>query len=74
MAFYEAFFDRVMAWAEPLDRVVEQAEREATRHGRNALDALNVAAADLLGVDELVTTEGLRKLIHRATGVRVVAI
>ena len=74
VAFYEAFFDRVVAWADPLDRVVEQAEREAARHGLNALDALHVAAAALLGADELVTTEGVRKPIHRATGVKVVAI
>lgn len=74
VAFYEAFFARVVAWAEPNAEVVERAEREAARHGLNALDALHVAAAGLLGAAELVTTEGPRKPIHRATSVRVIGI
>ena len=74
VAFYEAFFDRVVAWAEPVADVVERAEREAARIGLSALDALHVAAAGLAGAEELVTTEGPRKPIHRATGVTVVAI
>ena len=74
LAFYQAFFDSVVAWAEPLDRVVEAAEREATRHGLNALDALHVAAAAMLGADELVTTEGPAKPIHRTASVKVISI
>lgn len=74
VAYDEGFFARVVAWAEPLDRVVAEAEREAARLGLNALDALHVAAAALLGADELVTTEGPTKPIHRATGVQVVTI
>ncbi len=68
------FFARVSAWADPLDNVVAEAEREAARSGLNGLDALHVAAATLLGADELVTTERPGKPIHRATGVRVVSI
>lgn len=75
VTFYDVFFDdRVAAWAEPLDRLIAEAEREATRHGLNALDALHVAAAIMLGADEFVTTEGPRKPIHRVTGVKVVAL
>lgn len=74
VAFYEAFFARVVAWAEPNGEVDERAEREAARHGLNALDALHVAAAGLLGAEELVTTEGPRKPIHRTTTVQVVGI
>lgn len=74
IAFYEAFFARVVAWADPNGEMVELAEREAAGHGLNALDALHVAAAGLLGAAEMVTTEGLRKPIPRTTGVRVVGL
>lgn len=74
VAFYEAFFARVVAWAEPNAELIQRAEHEAGRHGLNALDALHVAAAAVLGAEALVTTEGPRKPIHRATGVRVAAI
>lgn len=73
-ALYQRFFDRVVAWAEPLDRLVANARREAAQHGLNALDALHVAAAVMLGADELVTTEAPRKPIHRVTSVKVVAL
>lgn len=73
-AIDRAFFDRVSAWAMPLDRVVAEAEQEAARSGLNGLDALHVAAAVVLRADELVTTERSGKPIHRATGVRVVSI
>lgn len=71
--FYRGYFARVVAWAEPIDDLVRLAEQEAGRYGLNALDALHVAAAGMLDADELVTTEGPRKPIHRATDVRVVA-
>jgi len=73
VALYETFFAGVSAWAEPIERVLEMAEREAARYGLNALDALHVAAAIILGADELVTTEGLTKPMHRVTAVRIVA-
>jgi predicted nucleic acid-binding protein len=63
-----------VAWANPLDELVDRAEREAGRHGLNALDALHVAAAMMTGADELVTTEGLQKPMHRVTDVNVVTI
>ncbi len=74
IAFYETFFARVLHWAEPLDHVTALAERVAAGHGLNALDALHVAAATLLGAEELVTTEGSRKPIHRVTSVKVVTL
>jgi predicted nucleic acid-binding protein len=74
VAFYRRYFARVVAWANPIDELVGRAEQEAAQHGLSALDALHVAAALMLGADELVTTEGPRKPIHRATSVRVVAI
>lgn len=74
IAFYEAFFDQVVRWVDPLVAVIERAEQEAGRHGLSAIDALHIAAAALLGADELVTTEGRLKPMHRTTSIRVVAI
>ena len=48
------------------------AEQEARTHGLGALDALHVAAAHLMAADELVTTEGPHKPVHRTGLVRVV--
>ncbi len=74
VALYDAFFAQVSAWAGPVAPIIDIAEHEAARHGLNALDALHVAAAIHLGADELVTTEGLRKPIHRVTSVKVVLL
>lgn len=74
VAFYEEFFSKVVAWATPMTAVIARAEWEAAQYGLNALDALHVAAAVLLGAEELITTEGPRKPIYRTTSVRVVAI
>lgn len=61
-------------WA-PLDaNLFALAERVAAQHGLHALDSLHVAAAILLGADELVTTEGPTKPLHRVREIRVVAI
>jgi predicted nucleic acid-binding protein len=73
-AFYRAFFSQVTAWAEPASDIVDLAERQAAQYGLNALDALHIAAATLLGADEFVTTEGLQKPIHRVTDVPVTMI
>jgi predicted nucleic acid-binding protein len=72
--FYQRYFARVVAWANPSEELLRLAEDEAARSGLNALDALHVASAVMLAADQLVTTEGLRKPIHRATSVRVTAI
>jgi predicted nucleic acid-binding protein len=73
-AYYTRFFAEVVAWAEPIDQVVDLAEREAASYGLSALDALHVAAAILLDADELVTTEGLLKPIHRVAGLKIVTL
>lgn len=74
VTFYQNFFARIASWAHPGDALLDLAEQEAARSGLNALDALHIAAAQLLGADEFVTTESPRKPIHRTTSVRVVAI
>lgn len=71
---YQRYFARVAAWADPSETLTNLAEQEAARSGLNALDALHIAAAQVLGADELVTTEKPRKPLHRTTSVRVVAI
>jgi len=72
--FYKTFFDAVIHWADSLDRIVQEAFREACRSGLAAIDALHVASAATLGADELVTTERAEKAIHRTSLVRVVSI
>lgn len=69
--FYQAYFDAVSRWADPLDVVATQAFDEAAVAGLSALDALHVAAAAVTGATELVTIEQLTKPIHRVTSVRV---
>lgn len=73
LAFYETFFnDSGVQWCRDWDRMEAIAEEEARKHGLGALDALHAAAAHLLGADELVTTEGLHKPLHRSQLVHVV--
>jgi predicted nucleic acid-binding protein len=74
IAFYGAFFASVVARAEPLASLVRTAETEATAAGLALPDALHVAAAVLLGADELVTTERRGRAIFRVTGVPVRSI
>ena len=72
--FYNAFFDSVAHWAQPIDGVVTTAYDEAAKWGLSAVDALHVAAASFLKAGELVTTERREKPLHRATSVRVCTI
>jgi hypothetical protein len=72
--FYQSVFARVVAWADSSDALIAVAEREASRLGLSALDALHLAAALVLDADELITTEGTGKPMHRTTSLRVVAI
>jgi hypothetical protein len=69
--FYAAFFDSVTAWARPDEALTEMAYAEAVQHGLSALDALHVVAASILNADELVTTEGISKPLHRTRRVKV---
>jgi predicted nucleic acid-binding protein len=73
-AFYNTFFDAVTHWADSLDRIVREAFNEASGSGLAAMDALHVASAASLGVEELVTTERSEKPIHRTHLIKVVSI
>lgn len=72
--FYETFFAQVSYWAESLDELVEPAFAQASSYGLAALDALHVAAAFLVGAEELITTEKPTKPMHRITGIQVISI
>jgi predicted nucleic acid-binding protein len=68
--FYQSYFARVKHWATDLDSMADTALGEGLRAGLRGMDALHVAAANQLNVDEFVTTEKRRKLLHRSTLVR----
>ncbi len=74
IAFYEDFFNSVVHWAHPDDRLMQAAYQLACDFGIAAIDALHVAAAISVGAEELITTEKPNKPIHRATGITVVSI
>ncbi len=55
--FYRSFFAAASKWAAPLDAVVRRAYAEGVKNGLSAIDALHVAAAMIVGADELITAE-----------------
>ncbi|NJL29506.1 MAG: type II toxin-antitoxin system VapC family toxin [Thermoanaerobaculia bacterium] len=71
VAFFDAYFESVRHWPASNDDVVQKGFEEAVTSGLAALDALHVAAARLLGVDVLVTTEKRSKAFHRVQGLEV---
>jgi len=72
--FYEAFFTAVTYWASDLDQILKAAAHIALTYGLASMDALHVAAALSMSVDELVTTERITKPMHWVTEVHVVSI
>lgn len=66
-ALYEAFFEKVDAWAAVDEALTGRAMTIATRFGLSALDALHLTAAMAIGVDEIVTSERPSRPIHRFT-------
>lgn len=75
LGFYESFFsDSDLKWCRDWIRLEDIARIESVKHGLGATDALHVAAAHLLGADELVTTEKPGKALYRTDLVKVVAL
>lgn len=72
--FYESFFKRVSHWPASNDAVIARAETEAQKVGLGGMDALHVAAALLIGADELATIEKPTKSIHRTQNIKVISI
>jgi len=71
--FYRTYFAAVSRWADPAG-ILNNALHVASTYGLSALDGLHVAAALAVGVDELITTEGVTKPMHRAVGFKITAI
>ncbi len=55
--FYQSYFESCQFWTEPSQALFDLAESLASQYGLNAMDALQVASAIMLGSDELITTE-----------------
>ena len=71
----QSFYDRYFAnavWFREVDRIESAAQREATKAGLGAMDALHLAAAHLSNADEFITTEKPSQAIHRSSLVKVV--
>jgi predicted nucleic acid-binding protein len=71
--FYQAFFAAVKHWAAP-QKVCRIALELASESGLSAIDALHVAAASVVDAEELITTEGSTKPLHRTRRVKVISI
>jgi predicted nucleic acid-binding protein len=72
--FYEVFFAAITHWASDLEQIFKTADHIARTYGLAGMDALHVASALSIGVDELVTTERTTKPMHRVTEVQVISI
>jgi hypothetical protein len=74
--YYLEFFKGVSFWATDLKAVVDKAIGECMSTPIDSMDALHVAAAVLVGADELVTTEkpGRGRNITRTVSLPVVSI
>lgn len=74
VAFMNDFFTGVQDWVVPSEDLMRVALQQACRFGLDALDALHVAAALLLGAEELITAEKPTKPIFRVTSLKVTSI
>lgn len=72
--FYETFFNAVTYWANDVERIIEEAYRIACTYGLASMDSLHVAAALLVGAEELVTTEKPTKPMYRVAGIQFISI
>jgi predicted nucleic acid-binding protein len=72
--FYEVFFAAITHWASDLEQIFKTADHIARTYGLAGMDALHVAAALSIEVDELVTTERTTKPMHRVTEVQIISI
>lgn len=72
--FYEEFFSAVTYWANDLEKVVQDAYDIGCEYGLAAMDALHIAAALSLDVEEFITTEKPTKPMFRVSGIKVISI
>ena len=69
--FYEGFFSNVSIWADIAHILVEEAIAEASKNDLTPIDALHIAAAASMDVDEFITGEKATKPMHRTKLVSV---
>ena len=67
--FYREYFQRAVMFND-VKLILERASREAARSGVSAMDSFHLAAAFLLGADELLTIENPRKSITARSSCR----
>lgn len=73
--FYEIFFDAVIHWDDSVEHITRNAHAEACKFGLNAMDALHIAAAAVLGgAEDFITTEKSDKPLHRVDSIRILSI
>jgi predicted nucleic acid-binding protein len=72
--FYEEFFNAVTYWANDLQKVIQDADDIGCQYGLAAMDALHVAAALSLDVEEFITTEKPTKPMFRVSGIQIISI
>ena len=67
VGFYNRYFARAHLWMLTTPALIQLALLRGGEFGLSAVDALHVAAAELAGADELVTTEKPNKPLPRVT-------
>ena len=72
--FCEEYFRSVHLWVLTTPHLINLAMRRASDFGLIGVDALHIAAAELGGAEEFVTTEKPTRPIFRATTVRVISL
>jgi len=71
--FYKGFF-KLNSWVVPTSpELVKMAMEEACSNGIAGMDALHIAAAVFGGAEEIITSEGVNKPIHRTRRLRVIS-
>ncbi|MGB3655462.1 MAG: nuclease [Rivularia sp. (in: cyanobacteria)] len=72
--FYEEFFSAVSYWANDLEKVIQDAYDIGCQYGLAAMDALHIAAALSLDVEEFITTEKPTKPMFRVSCIHIISI
>lgn len=72
--FYRLFFDGVEEVVAITQTLVSQALNEASQYGLSAIDALHIAAAKSVAVEEFVTVERTTKPLFRVSGLKVTTL
>lgn len=72
--FYRAFFHSARHRVPSSDALIAYALQEGCKTGISGIDAVHVACAAIAGAEELITTEGLTKPMHRTSLLKIITI